>query len=85
MRAKRVLLSICPLLLALAAMACTVCQPPPRISLPSRTGWTTISNGNDVHQVAFDERGALWAVTSGGVVRWNLEDGTYTKSRRSMG
>jgi ligand-binding sensor domain-containing protein len=78
MRAKSALLSVPPLLLVLATVVCPVCQLP-GASFLSQAKWTTISNGNDVRQVAFDEHGALWAATSGGVVRWNLADGTYTK------
>ena len=29
--------------------------------------------------MAFDHSGNLWAVGDGGVVKWNLTDGTYTK------
>jgi sugar lactone lactonase YvrE len=42
-------------------------------------GWTSYTNANYVNDIAFDRDGNLWAAGSGGVVRWDLTDGTYTK------
>jgi hypothetical protein len=42
-------------------------------------GWTSITNTNDVTQLAFDRDGNLWSATHGGVVRWNLKDDSYLK------
>lgn len=52
-------------------------SPPPFPK--SRADWTSYTNSNDVTGLAFDGDGYLWATSSGGVVRWNLSDGTYEK------
>jgi len=51
----------------------------PTPPLSTHPGWTSYTNGNFVKDLAFDASGALWAVGSGGAVRWDLERGTYTK------
>jgi ligand-binding sensor domain-containing protein len=48
-------------------------------------GWTSYTNANFVNTVAFDHDGSLWAATSGGVVRWDLDDGAYTKYTTAAG
>jgi hypothetical protein len=42
------------------------------------TVWRSYTNANYVNGLAFDGD-AVWAATSGGVVRWNRADGTYVK------
>jgi ligand-binding sensor domain-containing protein len=46
---------------------------------PDHPVWTTYTNANDVYDMTFDHEGYLWAATSGGEIRWNLADSTYTK------
>ena len=43
------------------------------------TQWTSITNANWINDLAFDSDGYLWAATSGGLVRWDTDAGTYTK------
>ena len=45
---------------------------------PGLTGWTSYNNGNFVHAVARQDE-YLWAGGSGGLVRWDLDDESYTK------
>jgi ligand-binding sensor domain-containing protein len=52
-----------------------VVTPIPR----SRADWTSYTNSNQITDLAFDGDGNLWAASSGGVVRWNLVDGTHIK------
>jgi len=46
--------------------------------------WTNYTNGNYVNDLAF-EGNYLWAATEGGVVRWDVRDGSYRKYTRSDG
>ncbi len=48
-------------------------------------GWSSFTNANFVRRVAFDKDGFLWTAGSGGVVRWNLADGTYVKYTADQG
>ena len=45
----------------------------------SRPGWTSYTNANDVRGLAFDHDGNLWAVGSGGAIRWAPTGSTYTR------
>jgi hypothetical protein len=49
--------------------------PPPVVS----AAWTTYSNANLVYDLAFDHDGNLWTAGSGGLVKWDFKDSTYTK------
>jgi serine/threonine protein kinase/ligand-binding sensor domain-containing protein len=51
----------------------TVVEP---VELPS--GWSSYSNGNLVYALALQDD-YLWAGGDGGLVRWDLEDGSYVK------
>ncbi len=42
-------------------------------------GWTTYESINDIYDLAFAEDGTLWAVTSGGLVHWDLDTQTYAR------
>jgi ligand-binding sensor domain-containing protein len=42
-------------------------------------GWTRYDGINEVQDLAFAPNGALWASTTGGLVRWDLDTGTYTR------
>ncbi len=42
-------------------------------------GWTTYESINDVSNLAFALDGTLWAVTSGGLVHWDLNAQAYTR------
>lgn len=47
-------------------------------SFPS--GWTTFTNANErIGDLAFDQNGYLWAASQGGLVKWDLSNGTYQK------
>ena len=48
------------------------------ISKDNKSDWTTYTDGNTVGQVLV-KGNDLWAVTEGGVVRWNMDTGTYQK------
>lgn len=41
-------------------------------------GWTIFTNSKKVYAL-LAEGNALWAATSGGVVRWDVDKGTYRK------
>jgi ligand-binding sensor domain-containing protein len=47
-------------------------------------GWATYANGNFVFALA-RQGDTLWAGGDGGLVRWNLSDGSYTKLGRTDG
>jgi serine/threonine protein kinase/sugar lactone lactonase YvrE len=47
-------------------------------------GWTTYNNGNFVFALAL-QGDTLWAGGDGGLVRWDLTDGSYTKLGRADG
>lgn len=42
-------------------------------------GWTSYTNANWVTDLAFDAGGSLWAVGSGGAVRWDPQLGRHSK------
>jgi len=44
----------------------------------SKSDWTTYTDGNTVGQVLV-KGNDLWAVTEGGVLRWDMDTGTYQK------
>jgi ligand-binding sensor domain-containing protein len=61
-------------------MGTHVAQVPASLAPPvSHSGWTSYTNANYVRDLTFDANGALWAVGSGGAVRWDIRRGTYTK------
>lgn len=64
----------------LVLMACTmgVIEQEALTPTPPPPVWSIYTNGNDVHDLAFDQQGNLWAGTSGGLVKW-MADGTYKK------
>ena len=39
--------------------------------------WTCYRSINEIWKLSFAPDGALWAITSGGLVRWDLDTGTY--------
>ena len=41
--------------------------------------WTSYTNGNWINDLTFDTDGYLWAATSGGAVRWDVDNRVYTK------
>ena len=47
--------------------------------VPAPGAWTSFTPANHVYDVAFGPDGTLWAVGKGGVVRWDRDDGTYTR------
>jgi len=59
--------------------------PVPSVTaLPHKTnfspGWTTFTNANEmINGLAFDQDGYLWAASRGGLVKWNITNGTYRK------
>jgi hypothetical protein len=61
--------------------------PASTIAVPSTTtvsttvapGWTRYVSINDVHDLAFDADGTLWAATGGGLIHWDLSSETYTR------
>ena len=42
-------------------------------------GWVHHESINEILDLAFAPDGGLWAVTTGGLVRWDLDTGTYTR------
>jgi ligand-binding sensor domain-containing protein/tRNA A-37 threonylcarbamoyl transferase component Bud32 len=50
----------------------------PIAASPPPPGWTNYSDGNFVHALVRQD-GYLWAGGRGGLVRWDLEDGSYVK------
>ena len=61
-------------------------EPPPSVVVPATTvatstspGWTSYESINQVYDLAFAPDGALWALTGGGLVRWDLLTDTYTR------
>ena len=42
-------------------------------------GWVHYEGINEVLDLAFAPDGGLWAATTGGLVRWDLDTGTYTR------
>ncbi|MEE8392373.1 MAG: hypothetical protein V3S14_16465 [Anaerolineae bacterium] len=50
----------------------------PIVTSPLSPGWTNYSNGNFVRAIARQDD-YLWVGGAGGLVRWNLEDGSYVK------
>lgn len=50
----------------------------PAASAAAQPGWTSYTNGNFVSAVA-RQGDYLWAGGSGGLVRWNLKDGSYVQ------
>jgi len=46
------------------------------VSAPGK--WQTLSSGNEVLDLLVDDN-EVWVATTGGVVRWNAEDGTYQR------
>ncbi len=60
--------------------------PPVSVIASTRTvasdiapGWTRFTNVNDVYDLAFAPDGTLWAMTSGGLVHWDLNTDTYVR------
>ncbi|MBN1810901.1 MAG: hypothetical protein JXA14_03610 [Anaerolineae bacterium] len=47
--------------------------------VPAPGAWESFTPANHVYDVAFGPDGTLWAVGKGGVVRWDRDDGTYTR------
>ena len=76
-----VLLAASSVTCAPAITATRVDQAPgsPAARMSRHAGWTSYTNGNRVRDLAFDANGALWAVGSGGAVRWDVKRGSYTK------
>jgi ligand-binding sensor domain-containing protein len=59
-----------------------VCRPGTqtgRVHRQQRGTWTSYTQGNNVAALALVGQ-ALWAGGTGGIVRWNLADGTYSKT-----
>ncbi len=52
--------------------------PPPTAALPT-LGWTRHLGINEVHGVAWAQDGTLWAATTGGLARWDVETDTYVQ------
>jgi len=48
------------------------------LATPSEGVWRNYTNGNEVNDLAV-EGDYVWAATTGGVVRWNRNDGSYVK------
>lgn len=53
-------------------------EPPRPDKVPGPAGWTSFSNSNSVIALARQED-YLWAGGGGGLVRWDLTDGSYVK------
>jgi len=54
-------------------------EPPSAVAaVQPPSGWTNYTNGNSVRALARQD-GYLWAGGSGGLVRWDLNDGSYVK------
>ncbi len=44
-----------------------------------RPEWTSYTNVDSIQDMVFDKEGQLWSASTGGVVRWNLTDQSFTK------
>src|ERR1035437_2094681 len=79
---KKWLLFIIVLILPLSLFGCNNNGTIPKISssevppVSSQPGWTLFPSGNQVNTM-ITQGNYLWAATYGGVVRWNLNDGSY--------
>ena len=51
----------------------------------SQPGWMSFSNPNSVFDMDFGQDGSLWVVGTGGVVRWELADGTNIRFTEAPG
>jgi ligand-binding sensor domain-containing protein len=85
MKANRLTQIGLSLALALCFVLGPVHRPIARHSVKAQDDvWTTYTNSNYVNDLAI-EGDYLWAATEGGVVRWNVRDGTYVKYTRGDG
>ncbi|MDP2916629.1 MAG: two-component regulator propeller domain-containing protein, partial [Dehalococcoidia bacterium] len=69
------------LLVLVLSILIVSCQPQPTVSwspIENDAGWTLFTNSSKVQKL-LAEGNALWAATSGGVVKWDLGKGTYRK------
>jgi len=78
-RPFQVTLAILVVLTLLVTACGPTATPTPTPVLVLHPGWTSYTNANYVLAMAFDHDGNLWAGGSGGVVRWDPTDSTYTK------
>ena len=82
MNKHRILYAVCALIFLLAgampAAAVTGNQTTEDMTVIN-TEWTSYTNGNWINDLAFDSEGYLWAATSGGAVRWDVDNAAYTK------
>lgn len=62
----------------------TVSSPGSPDQVQYRPGWSTYANSNFVFALARQED-ALWAGGDGGLVRWDLTDGSYTRLGKAEG
>jgi ligand-binding sensor domain-containing protein len=56
-----------------------IMPPTDTVATPTVAGWTTYVSINDIYDLAFAQDGTLWAVTSGGLVHWDLDTQTYIR------
>lgn len=52
---------------------------PPDLPASDSAAWTHLPSINEVNGLAFASADTVWAATGGGVVRWDLRTGTYTR------
>jgi ligand-binding sensor domain-containing protein/tRNA A-37 threonylcarbamoyl transferase component Bud32 len=65
-------------------VAPTTAEQPAAASVAIGAGWTSYDNSNFVYALARDDD-ILWAGGDGGLVRWNLADGSYAEFGRPDG
>lgn len=75
-----IILLVSSLMLILASIfgctANTTLASPP--SVTTQNGWTPFTDGNHIYSLLI-KKNELWAATAGGVVKWNMQMGTYQK------
>lgn len=59
--------------------------PDPTAPVSADSGWTSYTSTKSVRDMEQDLAGNVWVATGGGVVRWNLTDGTYSHFTTTSG
>jgi ligand-binding sensor domain-containing protein len=77
---KKFAIALIFLLLAACETRTPQATTPTKIIPDFPPGWVSYTNANEnILDIAFDQNGYLWAASRGGLVRWNVDDGTYRK------
>jgi ligand-binding sensor domain-containing protein len=61
------------------ALPASLPMPATTVATSTSPGWTSYDSINQVFDLAFAPDGALWALTRGGLVRWDLQTDTYVR------